>query len=195
MSGRVSFAVTTQSPDLRALHSMRRPVRAPRAGGSRTRRGRQRLRLRLADARRAGTRPRGVERSSTPRGRLCGGGHRPSAADRASNRYAWPHPSPFTGDAGAGRDRHSRPMRSPGEGLFGVVHPRTDRLPAGRDEHGDAPSMRAPLVGEVVGRDADSCVLALSGELSQGSVESATNAVSKALIDEGRVMVTCRACA
>jgi len=49
--------------------------------------------------------------------------------------------------------------------------------------------MRAPLVAEVVRRDADSCVLALSGELSQGSVASATNAVSKALIDEGRVLV------
>ena len=80
-------------------------------------------------------------------------------------------------------------MRSPGEGLLGVVHPRTDRLRAGRAEHGDAPSMRAPLVAEVVRRDADSCVLALSGELSQGSVASATNAVSKALIDEGRVLV------
>jgi hypothetical protein len=80
-------------------------------------------------------------------------------------------------------------MRSPGEGLLDVAQPRTDRLPAGRAEHGDAPLMRAHLVAEVVGRNADSCVLALSGELSKGSVESATNAVSKALIDEGRVMV------
>ena len=80
-------------------------------------------------------------------------------------------------------------MRSPGEGLLGVAHPRTDRFRAGRAEHGEAPSMRAPLVAEVVRRDADSCVLALSGELSQGSVASATNAVSKALIDEGRVLV------
>jgi hypothetical protein len=101
----------------------------------------------------------------------------------------WPHPSPYTGDAGAGRDRHSRRMRSPGEGLLDVAQPRTDRLPVGRAEHGDASLMRARLVGEVVGRNADSCVLALSGELSKGSVESATNAVSKALIDEGRVMV------
>ena len=80
-------------------------------------------------------------------------------------------------------------MRSPGEGLLDVAHPRTDRLRAGRAEHGDAPSMRAPLVAEVVRRDADSCVLALSGELSQGSVASATNAVSKALTDAGRVLV------
>ena len=49
--------------------------------------------------------------------------------------------------------------------------------------------MRAPLVAEVVGRKVDSCVLAMSGELSRRSVASATGIVSKALNDEGRVVV------
>ena len=51
------------------------------------------------------------------------------------------------------------------------------------------PSTRARLTAELVRRDADAGVLALSGELSQRSVASATDAVSKALIEVGRVLV------
>jgi hypothetical protein len=79
-------------------------------------------------------------------------------------------------------------MRQPGEVLLGVAEWPTDRVRTGRDKYGDAP-MRAPLVAAAVRRDADSCVFALSGELSRGSIASATGAVSKALIDEGWVLV------
>jgi hypothetical protein len=45
------------------------------------------------------------------------------------------------------------------------------------------------LAVSLVRRDADSCVLALSGELSSRSAGAASDAVSKALIDVGRVLV------
>jgi anti-sigma regulatory factor (Ser/Thr protein kinase) len=80
-------------------------------------------------------------------------------------------------------------MRQPEENLFGVAHRSTDRYRVRRDRYGDARSMRAPLVAEVVGRKVDSCVLAMSGELSRRSVASATGIVSKALNDERRVVV------
>jgi anti-sigma regulatory factor (Ser/Thr protein kinase) len=80
-------------------------------------------------------------------------------------------------------------MKQPEENLLGVAHRSTDRYRVGRDRYGDARSMRAPLVAEVVGRKVDSCVLAMSGELSRRSVASATGIVSKALNDEGRVVV------
>ncbi len=80
-------------------------------------------------------------------------------------------------------------MRQPKDELLGVAHRSTGRYRAGRDRCGDARSVRAPLVAEVVGRKVDSCVLAMSGELSRRSVASATGIVSKALNDEGRVVV------
>ena len=80
-------------------------------------------------------------------------------------------------------------MRQPEENLLGVAHRSTDRYRVRRDRYSDARSMRAPLVAEVVGRKVDSCVLAMSGELSRRSVASATGIVSKALNDEGRVVV------
>jgi len=45
------------------------------------------------------------------------------------------------------------------------------------------------LAVELVGRDADVCVLAVSGELSQRSAGLVSRAVSKALLDVGRVLV------
>jgi hypothetical protein len=54
---------------------------------------------------------------------------------------------------------------------------------------GDVVSDRAGLAVALVRRDAESCVLALSGELSQLSAESVTGAVSKALIEAGQVMI------
>ena len=80
-------------------------------------------------------------------------------------------------------------MRQPEENLLGVAHRSTDRYRVRRDRYSDARSMRAPLVAEVVGRKVDSCVLAMSGELSRRSVASATGIVSKALNEEGRVVV------
>ena len=80
-------------------------------------------------------------------------------------------------------------MRQPEENLLGGAHRSIDRYRVRRDRYGDARSMRATLVAEVVGRKVDSCVLAMSGELSRRSVASATGIVSKALNDEGRVVV------
>ena len=75
----------------------------------------------------------------------------------------------------------------PGEALLGVAQ--SDRLRAGRIERCDVSSGRARLTAELVRRDTDSCVLMLSGELSRGSVGLAYGAVSKALIEVGRVLV------
>jgi hypothetical protein len=50
-------------------------------------------------------------------------------------------------------------------------------------------SDRPGLAVELVCRDAESCVLGMSGELSRRSAELATRAVSKALADGGRVLV------
>jgi hypothetical protein len=80
-------------------------------------------------------------------------------------------------------------MGQPKDELLGVAHRSTERYRAGRARYGGARSMRAPLVAEVVGRKVDSCVLAMSGELSLRSVASATGIVSKALNDERRVVV------
>jgi hypothetical protein len=50
-------------------------------------------------------------------------------------------------------------------------------------------SKPSELALEVVCRDADGCVLAVSGELSLCSAGLVTRAVSKALLDVGRVLV------
>jgi hypothetical protein len=50
-------------------------------------------------------------------------------------------------------------------------------------------SKPSELALEVVCRDADACVLAVSGELSLCSAGLVTRAVSKALLDVGRVLV------
>src|SRR3954471_1534481 len=50
-------------------------------------------------------------------------------------------------------------------------------------------SKPSELALEVVRRDADACVLAVSGELSLCSAGLVTRAVSKALLDVGRVLV------
>jgi hypothetical protein len=73
--------------------------------------------------------------------------------------------------------------------LPGVVQWPPDGFRAGRNEHRDAPLAPARLTAELVRRDADSCVLRLCGDLSRDSVGSAADAVSKALVDGGRVVV------
>ena len=84
MSGRVSFAVTTtQSPDPRALHSMRRPVRAARAGAAAPAEGGNGWLMRDEQARRAS---RGAARLRV--GDSAAAGTSPHPLTERSNRQA-----------------------------------------------------------------------------------------------------------
>jgi hypothetical protein len=76
----------------------------------------------------------------------------------------------------------------------GLTRRPSDHLDPGRGEgcevsSRDVVSDPAGLAVTLVRRDAESCVLALSGELSQRSAEWAIGAVSKALIEAGQVLI------
>jgi hypothetical protein len=80
-------------------------------------------------------------------------------------------------------------MCPPGEAFVGVAECPSEDRPADREEQRDALSTHARLEAQVVRRDAEACVIALSGELWAGSVVSAAGAVSDALTEAGRVLV------
>ena len=80
-------------------------------------------------------------------------------------------------------------MRGVGEMLLQATQWPSDEFRAGRNESGDAPPAPAELTAELGRRDADLGILRLCGDLSQGSVGAAADAVSKALVDVGRVVV------
>ena len=80
-------------------------------------------------------------------------------------------------------------MRGVGEMLLQATQWPSDEFRAGRNEYGDAPPAPAELTAELGRRDADLGILRLCGDLSQGSVGAAADAVSKALVDVGRVVV------
>src|SRR4029079_355449 len=93
------------------------------------------------------------------------------------------------GDVGALLDRHSRRMEPMGPALLGVAGRTGDPVPQHRSRRQELRPCRPGLVAELVRGDADGCLLALSGDLSRGSAEVVTGALTNALVDAGRVVV------
>jgi hypothetical protein len=76
-----------------------------------------------------------------------------------------------------------------GPALLGVAGRTGDPFPQHRSRRLELCPCRPGLVAELVRRDADGCLLALSGDLSRGSAEVVTGALTNALVDVGRVVV------
>ena len=80
-------------------------------------------------------------------------------------------------------------MEPLGPALVGIAARPADPLPQHRSHRRKVDTYGRGLLVELVRHDADSCLLALSGDLSRESAEAATAALTKALLEAGCIVV------